>query len=215
MLRTGLVGKKLGMTRIFTEKGEHIPVTILQVDDCQVISHKTIENHGYCALQVGHGKTREKLVSKPNRGVFAKNKMPLKKKVTEFRVSPDQYMEVGTELRASHFEAGSFVDVSATSIGKGFSGAMKRHNFGGLRASHGVSVSHRSHGSTGQCQDPGRVFKGKKMAGQYGNKRITNQNLEVVQVDEERNLIFVKGSVPGPKGASVRVRDAIKKKKAS
>lgn len=215
MMRSGLVATKLGMTRIFTEKGEHIPVTVVQVDDCQIIGHKTVENDGYSAVQLGHGKTREKLVSKPNRGVFAKRKLPLKRKVTEFRVSPDQFLEVGEEVKASHFETGTYVDVSAVSIGKGFSGAMKRHNFGGLRASHGVSVSHRSHGSTGQCQDPGRVFKGKKMAGQYGNERVTIQNLEVVQIDEERNLLFLKGSVPGSKGVRVRVKDAVKKKRAS
>ena len=211
-MRTGLIGKKLGMTRIFTEKGEHIPVTVLEVNDCQVISHKTVEKHGYSAVQVGHGVAREKVISKPNRGVFAKLKMPLKRNIAEFRVSPDQFLEVGEKIEASHFQAGAFVDVSATSIGKGFSGAMKRHNFGGLRASHGVSVSHRSHGSTGQCQDPGRVFKGKKMAGQYGNARVTIQNLEVVQIDEGRNLIFLKGSVPGAKGALVRIKDAVKKK---
>jgi large subunit ribosomal protein L3 len=215
MMRSGLVGKKLGMTRIFTEKGEHVPVTVVQVDDCQVIGHKTVETDGYSAVQIGHGKTREKLVSKPNRGVFAKRALPLKSKVTEFRVTPDQYLEVGTEINANHFELGAYVDVTGISIGKGFAGVMKRHNFGGLRASHGVSVSHRSHGATGQRQDPGRVFKGKKMAGHYGAERVTIQNLEVVQVDAERNLIFLKGSVPGSKGMRVRLRDAIKKQRAS
>lgn len=210
-MRSGLIGKKLGMTRLFTEKGDHVPVTVVQVDDCQVIGHKTVEKHGYSAIQVGHGKTREKLVSQSNRGIFAKAHLPLKKKVTEFRVAADQYLEVGFEVKANHFAVGALVDVSGLSIGKGFAGAMKRHNFGGLRASHGVSVSHRSHGATGQRQDPGRVFKGKKMAGHYGCERVTIQNLEIVRVDEEKNLLFIKGSIPGHKGTRVRVRDAVKK----
>jgi large subunit ribosomal protein L3 len=213
VMRAGLVGKKLGMTRLFTDKGDHVPVTIVQVDDCQVIGHKTLEKDGYSAIQLGHGKTREKLVSKANRGIFAKAKLPLKRKVTEFRVAPDQYIEIGTEINATHFASGAMVDVTGLSIGKGFAGVMKRHNFGGLRASHGVSISHRSHGSTGQRQDPGRVFKGKKMAGHYGHERVTIQNLEVVQIDEEKNLIFIKGSIPGHKGTRVRVRDAVKKQK--
>jgi len=212
-MRAGLVGTKLGMTRLFTEKGDHVPVTVVQVDDCQVIGHKTIEKDGYSAVQLGHGKTREILVSKSNRGIFAKAKLPLKRKVSEFRVSPENYLEVGAEVKATHFDLGTFVDVSGLTIGKGFSGAMKRHNFGGLRASHGVSVSHRSHGSTGNRQDPGRVFKGKKMAGHYGHERVTIQNLEIVQIDEDKNLLFIKGSIPGHKGTRVRVRDAVKKQK--
>lgn len=210
-MRTGLIARKEGMSRIFDEDGRHIPVTVLKVDECQVIAVRGEEKDGYVAVQLGAGKAKVKSTSKQNRGHFAKAKVEPKKRLAEFRVSNENVLEIGAELGANHFVAGQYVDVTGTSIGKGFAGAMKRHNFGGLRASHGVSVSHRSHGSTGQCQDPGKVFKGKKMAGHMGAERVTTQNLEVVAVDLEDNLILVKGAVPGAKKGWVLIKDAVKK----
>ena len=213
-MRTGLLARKVGMTRVFREKGENVPVTVLQIDDLRVVAHKTLEIDGYNALQVGFGKAKVKNVSKPMRGHYAKAKVEAKQRLIEFRISSDNFVKVGSEFSANHFVDGQYVDVCGTSIGKGFAGGMKRHGFGGLRASHGVSISHRSLGSTGQCQDPGRVFKGKKMAGHMGAKRITTQNLEVVSIDEARGLILVKGAVPGSKSGYVRITDAIKKSAA-
>ena len=210
-MRSGLIAQKVGMTRIFAEDGRHIPVTVLKIDNCQVVGHRTMEKNGYVAVQLGAGLAKVKNTTKAERGVFAKANVEPKRKVVEFRVSEDNLVDVGAEFTADHFVAGQFVDVSGTSIGKGFAGAMKRHNFGGLRASHGVSISHRAHGSTGQCQDPGKVFKGKKMAGQMGNARVTTQNLKVVRTDAERGLIMIEGSVPGSKGGWVMIRDAVKK----
>jgi large subunit ribosomal protein L3 len=209
--RTGVIARKEGMTRIFTEDGRQVPVTVLKIDNCQVTGVMTEEKNGYAAVQLGAGTAKINRTSKAMRGVYAKNKIEPKKKVAEFRVDADQLAEVGAEVSANHFVAGQKVDVCATSKGKGFAGAMKRHNFGGMRATHGVSVSHRAHGSTGQCQDPGKVFKGKKMAGQMGNKRVTTQNLEVAAIDLEDNLILVKGAVPGPKSGWVYITDAVKK----
>ncbi|MBU0726155.1 MAG: 50S ribosomal protein L3 [Alphaproteobacteria bacterium] len=211
-MRTGLIAQKLGMTRIFNEEGNHVPVTVLKVDGCQVVAVRTEENDGYTAVQLGVGKAKVKNVSKANRAHFAKANVEPRKKVVEFRVSNDALLEPGQELSVAHFVAGQLVDVTGTSIGKGFAGVMKRHNFGGLRATHGVSVSHRSHGSTGQRQDPGKVFKGKKMAGHMGDVRVTKQNLQVVSTDEERGLILVKGAIPGSKGGWVLVSDAVKVK---
>ena len=210
-MRSGLIAQKLGMTRIFTEGGEHIPVTVLKVDQCQVVAQRTEDKNGYTALQLGVGQKKAKNTPRAERGHFAVAKVEPKRKLAEFRVAPENLIEVGEELTADHYFEGQYVDVSGTSIGKGFAGAMKRHNFGGLRASHGVSISHRSHGSTGQCQDPGRVFKGKKMAGHMGAARVTTQNLQVVKTDAERGLIMIKGSVPGAKGGWVTVKDAVKK----
>lgn len=210
-MRTGVIARKEGMTRIFTEDGRQVPVTVLKIDNCQVTAVMTEEKNGYTAVQLGAGTAKVKRTSKAMRGVYAKSKIEPKKKVAEFRVSPENLPEVGSEVCASHFVAGQKVDVCATSKGKGFAGAMKRHNFGGMRATHGVSVSHRAHGSTGQCQDPGKVFKGKKMAGQMGNKRITTQSLEVAHIDLEDNLVLVKGAVPGPKSGWVYITDAVKK----
>ena len=211
-MRTGLLAQKLGMTRIFTGEGQHVPVTVLKVDSCQVVAVRTQEKDGYTAVQLGSGAAKVKNVSKAERERFAKAKVAPKRKVVEFRVSDDAVLEVGAELAASHFVSGQFVDVTGTSVGKGFAGAMKRHGFAGLRASHGVSVSHRAHGSTGHNQDPGRVFKGKKMAGHMGDRRVTTQNLEVVSTDDARGLILVRGAVPGSEGGWVLVRDAIKRK---
>lgn len=210
-MRTGLIAQKMGMTRLFTEEGEHVPVTVLKVDSCQVVAVRTDERDGYTALQLGVGKAKVKNVTKPMRGHFAKAKVEPKRKLVEFRVSADALVDVGAELGADHFVAGQFVDVTGTSIGKGFAGVMKRHNFGGLRASHGVSVSHRSHGSTGQRQDPGKVFKGKKMAGHLGDHRVTTLNLKVVATDADRGLIMIRGAVPGAEGGYVLVRDAVKR----
>ena len=210
-MRTGLIARKVGMTRVFTDDGGHIPVTVLHIDNCQVVAQRTEEANGYTALQLGVGTAKVKRVSGAMRGHFAKAKVEPKRKVAEFRVDADALVDVGAELVASHFVAGQRVDVCATSIGKGFAGAIKRHHFSGLRATHGVSVSHRAHGSTGQCQDPGKVFKGKKMAGHLGAKRITTQNLEVVAVDDSDGLVMVRGSVPGAEGGWVRVSDAVKR----
>lgn len=210
-MRTGLIARKEGMTRVFDEDGRHVPVTVLKIDGCQVVALRTEETDGYTALQLGAGTAKVKRVSKAQRGHFAKAKVEPRQKIVEFRVENDNLLEVGAELGANHFVEGQFVDVTATSIGKGFAGAMKRHNFGGLRASHGVSISHRSHGSTGQCQDPGKVFKGKKMAGHMGATQVTTQNLQVVGVDVENGLLLVKGAVPGAKSGWVTVNDAVKK----
>ncbi len=211
MRRSGLIAQKLGMTRVFQEDGNHVPVTVLHVENCQVVDQRTIDRDGYSAVQLGAGKAKVKRVGQAMRGHFAKAQVEPKQRVAEFRVSEDALIEVGAELSPSHFAAGQYVDVAGTSIGKGFAGAMKRWGFGGLRASHGVSISHRSHGSTGQCQDPGKVFKGKKMAGHLGAGRVTMQNLEVVGADEEAGLLMIKGSVPGPKSGWVMVQDAVKK----
>ncbi|WP_294615061.1 50S ribosomal protein L3 [Roseovarius sp.] len=211
MLRSGVIAKKVGMTRLFMEDGKQIPVTVLQLDKLQVVAQRTAEQHGYSAVQLGAGTAKVKRTSQAMRGHFAAAKVEPKRKVAEFRVAPENLINVGEEITADHYFEGQFVDVSGTSIGKGFQGAMKRHNFGGLRASHGVSVSHRSHGSTGQCQDPGKVFKGKKMAGHMGSARVTTQNLQVVKTDADRGLIMIKGAVPGSKGGWVTIKDAVKK----
>jgi large subunit ribosomal protein L3 len=211
-MRTGLIAQKLGMSRIFNEDGNHVPVTVLKVDGCQVVAVRTEETDGYTAVQLGVGAAKVKNVGKAMRGHYAKAKVEPKKVLAEFRVPKDALLEVGAELSVEHFRAGQLVDVVGTSIGKGFAGAMKRHNFGGLRATHGVSVSHRSHGSTGQRQDPGKTFKGKKMAGHLGAARITTQNLRVVAIDAERGLIMLRGSVPGSEGGFVFVSDAVKRK---
>lgn len=209
-MRTGLIAEKLGMSRLLTEKGEHIPITLLKVEDCQVVATKTADKDGYTAVQLGVGKAKVKRVSRALRGHFAKGKIEPKKKLAEFRVSDDALLKVGDQLSVEHFLKGQYVDVTGISIGKGFAGAMKRHNFGGLRASHGVSISHRSHGSTGQRQDPGKVFKGKKMAGHLGHERVTVMNLEVMFTDPELGLIGLKGAVPGNPGGYILVRDAVK-----
>ena len=210
-MRSGLIAQKLGMSRVFQDDGRSVPVTVLKVDTCQVVAQRTEEKDGYTAVQLGVGAAKVKNVSKPMRAYFAKAKIEPKRKLVEFRVTADALVDVGAEITAEHFVAGQHVDVTGSSIGKGFAGAMKRHNFGGLRASHGVSISHRSHGSTGQCQDPGKVFKGKKMAGHMGAERVTVQSLTVVDTDIERGLILVKGSVPGSKGGWVLVKDAVKR----
>jgi large subunit ribosomal protein L3 len=211
-MRSGVIAQKLGMTRIYTEDGAQVPVTVLKVDNCQVIAHKTQEKHGYTALQLGVGTPKIKRLTKAERGHFAVAKVEPKKKLQEFRISADQTIPVGAEITVDHFVPGQFVDVTGTSIGKGFQGGMKRWNFAGLRATHGVSVSHRSIGSTGNRQDPGKTFKNKKMPGQLGAERVTTQNIVVVKTDTDRGLIMVRGSVPGVKGAWVSVRDAVKRK---
>ncbi|MDX8354154.1 50S ribosomal protein L3 [Cognatiyoonia sp. IB215182] len=211
MLRTGLIAKKVGMTRLFMEDGKQVPVTVLSLENLQVVAQRTAEKDGYVAVQLGAGEAKAKRTSKAMRGHFAAAKVEPKRKVAEFRVAPENMINVGETLTANHYFEGQYVDVSGTSIGKGFAGAMKRHNFGGLRASHGVSISHRSHGSTGQCQDPGKVFKGKKMAGHMGAAKVTTQNLQVVRTDADRGLIMVKGAVPGSKGGWVTLKDAVKK----
>ena len=210
-MRTGLIAKKIGMTRLFGEDGAHIGVTVLQVEECDVVAVRTAEKDGYVAVQLGVGRRKAKNVTEPMRGHFAKAKVEPKAKVGEFRVADDAALEVGTRIGVDHFVAGQFVDVQGTSIGKGFAGAMKRWNFRGLEATHGVSISHRSHGSTGNRQDPGRTFKNKKMAGHMGHGTRTVQNLEVFGIDGERGLIMVKGGVPGPNGSWVRVTDAVKR----
>ena len=211
MLRTGIIAKKLGMTRLFLEDGRQVPVTVLQLDNLQVVDQRTVARDGYTAVQLGAGVAKAKRTTAAMRGHFAKASVAPKRKIAEFRVAEENLINVGEEITADHYFAGQFVDIAGTSIGKGFAGAMKRHNFGGLRASHGVSISHRSHGSTGQCQDPGKVFKGKKMAGHLGAVRVTTQNLQVVRTDADRGLIMVKGSVPGSKGGWVTIKDAVKK----
>lgn len=211
-MRSGVIAKKIGMTRLFMEDGRQVPVTVLQMENLQVVAQRTNEKDGYTAVQLGAGSAKAKRTSQAMRGHFASAKVEPKRKIAEFRVSEANLIDVGEEIVASHFLEGQKVDVAGTSIGKGFAGAMKRHNFGGLRASHGVSISHRSHGSTGQCQEPGRVFKGKKMAGHMGAVRVTTQNLEVIKTDIERGLIMIKGAVPGSKGGWVTIKDAAKKK---
>lgn len=211
-MRSGVIVKKMGMTNLFMDDGRNVPVTVLQLDKCQVVGRRTEEKDGYTAVQLGAGLAKVKNVSKALRGHFAVAKVEPKRRMAEFRVTPDNLIDVGAEITADHFVEGQYVDASGTSVGKGFAGAMKRHNFGGLEATHGISVSHRSHGSTGQCQDPGKVFKGKKMAGHMGSEKVTTQNLEVVRTDKDRGLIMVKGSVPGSKGGWVFLRDAVKRK---
>src|SRR5271166_5148308 len=210
-MRSGIIAKKLGMSRIFTDAGDHVPVTVLQVEGCQVVAHRTQEKNGYTALQLGVGKAKVKNVSKAERGRFAVAHVEPKMRIAEFRVAEDKMIPVGAEITADHFAVGQYVDVTGVTIGKGFAGAMKRWNFGGLRASHGVSISHRSHGSTGNRQDPGKTFAGKKMAGHYGDERVTTQNLQVVRTDVERGLILIRGAIPGSKGGWVMLRDAVKK----
>jgi large subunit ribosomal protein L3 len=209
-MRTGLIAKKLGMTRIFKDDGTHVPVTVLHLDTVQVVAARTTEADGYNAVQLGWGTAKVKNVSKPNKGHYAKAKVEPKLKLVEFRVGADALLEPGATLSAAHFVVGQKVDVSGTTKGKGFAGPMKRWNFAGLEASHGVSVSHRSHGSTGNRQDPGKTFKNKKMAGHLGVDRVTTMNLEIAAVDAERGLVMVKGAVPGAKGGWVLVRDAVK-----
>jgi large subunit ribosomal protein L3 len=210
-MRSGVIAQKVGMTRVFTDAGEHIPVTVLKLDQCQVVAHRTQDKNGYVALQVGIGKAKVKNVSKAERGRFAIAQVEPKRKLAEFRVTEDAVIPVGAEILADHFVVGQFVDVTGTSTGKGFAGGMKRWNFAGLRATHGVSVSHRSIGSTGGRQDPGKTFKGKKMPGHLGAERVTTQNLRVVQTDPDRGLILVEGAVPGVAGGYIFVRDAVKR----
>ena len=210
-MRSGLIVKKVGMTRLYLEDGTHVPVTVLSLKDCQVIANQSIEKNGYNSITLATGEAKPKNTNKSQREAFAKIKVTPKKRQMEFRVSEENMVPIGSELGANHFVVGQYVDATGITIGKGFAGAMKRHNFGGLRASHGVSISHRSHGSTGNSQDPGRVFKGKKMAGQMGNRQRTIQNLQVVAADEERGLIFIKGGLPGSKGSWISLKDAVKK----
>ena len=211
-MRTGLIARKLGMSRVFTDEGNHIPVTVLRVDNCQVVAHRTQERDGYTALQLGVGTAKVKNVTKPMRGHYSAAKVEPKARLVEFRVSEDALVDIGAEITAAHFVPGQYVDVTGTSIGKGYAGGMKRWNFGGLRATHGVSISHRSLGSTGQRQDPGKTFKNKKMAGHLGAERVTTLNLEVVAADAERGVLMLKGSVPGSAGGWVLVRDAVKRR---
>ena len=210
-MRSGVIAQKVGMMRVFTDAGEHVPATVLRLANCQVVAHRTKDRDGYVALQLGSGTRRVGNVSKAERGHFAAAKVEPKRKLAEFRVGEDELIPVGAEITADHFVVGQFVDVTGTSIGKGFAGPMKRWNFGGLRASHGVSISHRSHGSTGGRQDPGKTFKNKKMAGHMGVDRVTTLNLKVVMTDVERGLVLVEGAVPGAKGGWITLRDAIKK----
>jgi len=210
-MRAGIVGQKVGMTRLFNEAGEHISVTVLRLANCQVVAHRTKDRDGYVALQLGSGTRKINNVSKAERGHFAAAKVEPKRKLAEFRVGEKELIPLGAEITADHFLPGQFVDVTGTSIGRGFAGVMKRWNFGGLRASHGVSISHRSLGSTGGRQDPGKTFKEKKMAGHWGVDRVTTLNLKVVSTDVERGLLFLAGAVPGPKGGWITVRDAVKK----
>lgn len=211
-MRSGVIAQKVGMTRVYNDAGEHVPVTVLKLENCQVVAHRTEEKNGYTALQLGAGTVKVKNVSKAMRGHFAVANVEPKREVVEFRVTPDNMIEVGAEITADHFVTGQYVDVTGTSIGKGFAGSMKRWNFSGGRATHGNSLSHRVHGSTGQRQDPGKVFKNKKMAGHMGDERVTTQNLKIVRTDVERGLILVEGAVPGAKGGWILVRDAVKKK---
>ena len=209
-MRTGVIAKKVGMTRLFQEDGRHVPVTVLSLENCQVVSVRTEDRDGYVAVQLGAGEAKQKNVAKPQREHFAKAEVPLKMEVAEFRVADDALLDVGSTIAASHFVPGQYVDITGNTQGKGFAGAMKRWGFGGMRATHGVSISHRAHGSTGNRQDPGRVFKNKKMAGHMGDRERTQQNLEIVRTDVERGLLFVKGSVPGAKGTWLTVKDAVK-----
>ena len=211
-MRSGVIAQKVGMTRVYNEAGEHVPVTVLRMENCQVVAQRTLEKNGYNAVQLGVGLAKVKNTSKALRGHFAAASVEPKSKMAEFRVSEENMLDVGAEITAEHFVAGQKVDVTGTSVGKGFQGVMKRHNFGGGRATHGNSVSHRSHGSTGQRQDPGKVFKGKKMAGHMGAVRVTTQNLQVVKTDVERGLIMIRGAVPGTKGGFVLLRDAVKRR---
>lgn len=210
-MRTGLIAKKLGMTRWYTEDGTHVPVTVLQIEGCQVVAQMTAEKNGYTALQLGFGDRKTKNITKSVRGHYAKAKVEPKAKLAEFRVTPENMVDVGAEFSAEHFVIGQFVDVAGTSIGRGFQGPMKRHNFAGLKATHGVSIRHRSHGSTGQRQDPGRVFKNKRMAGHMGAIRVTMPNLKVINTDVELGVIMVNGNVPGAEGSFVLIRDSMKK----
>src|SRR5467141_1503274 len=210
-MRSGVIAQKVGMTRVFTDAGEHVPVTVLRLATCQVVAHRTKDKNGYVALQLGSGARKPKSLTKATRGHFAVAKVEPKRKLAEFRVDESELIPIGAELTADHFVVGQFVDVTGTSIGKGFAGAMKRHNFGGLRASHGVSISHRSHGSTGGRQDPGKVFKNKKMAGHMGDAKVTTLNLKVVRTDPARGLLLVQGAVPGSDGGWITVRDAVKR----
>jgi len=209
-MRSGVIAQKLGMTRIYNDVGEHVPVTVLRLEKCQVVAQRTVEKNGYNAVQLGVGLAKVKNTTKSLRGHFAKAQVEPKAKLAEFRVSEDNMLEIGAEIGVDHFVVGQKVDVTGTSIGKGFAGAMKRHNFGGHRASHGNSITHRSHGSTGQRQDPGKVFKGKKMAGHMGHVQVTTQNVEIVSTDDSRGLILVRGAVPGSKGGWILVRDSLK-----
>ena len=209
-MRCGIIARKMGMTRVFNEAGHHVPVTVMKLDNVQVVSTRSKDKDGYVAVQLGAGVAKPKNISKPLRGHFAKANVLPKSKLAEFRIDEDAMLEVGATFVPSHFVVGQKVDVIGTTHGKGFAGAMKRHNFAGLRASHGVSVSHRSHGSTGQCQDPGKVFKGKKMAGQMGATRNTTQNIEVIGVDDDEGVVLLCGAVPGPKNGWVLISDAIK-----
>jgi large subunit ribosomal protein L3 len=211
-MRSGVIAQKLGMTRIYKDDGTVVPVTVLRLENCQVVSHKTVEKNGYTAVQLGAGTPKIKRLTKAVRGHFVKAQVEPKRKMQEFRVTPDMLIPAGAEITADHFVPGQFVDVSGTTNGKGFQGGMKRWNFGGLRATHGVSVSHRSIGSTGNRQDPGKTFKNKKMPGQMGNERVTTQNVVVAKVDSDRGLIMIRGAVPGAKGAWITVRDAVKRK---
>lgn len=210
-MRSGVIAKKVGMTRLFQEDGRHVPVTVLSLEGCQVTGNRTADRDGYFSVQLGAGDAKQKNVAKPQREAFAKAEVGLKKKVAEFRVDNEEgLLPVGATITADHFIAGQKVDITGHTVGKGFAGAMKRWGFGGLRATHGVSISHRSHGSTGQRQDPGKVFKNKKMAGHMGDRNRTQQNLEIVMTDVDRDLLFVKGSVPGSKGGWLLVRDSVK-----
>jgi large subunit ribosomal protein L3 len=211
-MRSGAIAQKVGMTRVFTEEGEHVPVTVLRLANCQVVAHRSQDKDGYIALQLGSGTRRPARMTKAERGHFAATQVEPKRKLAEFRVEESDLIPIGAEIAADHFTVGQFVDVTGISIGKGFAGPMKRWNFGGLRASHGVSISHRSHGSTGGRQDPGKTFKNKKMAGHMGVERVTTLNLKVVQTDVERGLILVEGAVPGHKGGWITLRDAVKKR---
>jgi len=210
-MRSGVIAQKVGMTRVYTEGGEQVPVTVLRVDNCQVVAQRTAEKDGYTAVQLGVGSRKAKNVTRAERGHFARAEVEPKRKVAEFRVSPENLVDIGAEITAEHFVPGQYVDVTGTSIGKGFAGSMKRHNFGGGRASHGNSVTHRAHGSTGQRQDPGKVFKGKKMAGHMGDERVTTQSLQVVRTDADQGIILIRGAVPGAKGGWLIVRDAVKR----
>ena len=209
-MRSGVIAQKIGMTHVYTDEGVHVPVTVLRMENLQVVAQRTVEKNGYVAVQLGVGAAKVKSLTKPERGIFAAAQVEPKLRMAEFRVSPENMLDVGAEITADHFVAGQFVDVTGTTVGKGFQGVMKRHNFGGGRASHGNSVSHRAHGSTGQRQDPGKVFKGKKMAGHMGDVRSTTQNVTVVSTDVARGLIMIRGAVPGSKGAWILVRDAVK-----